>query len=123
MPVDVIAVLMNSEDDFNPKSSSGFRVRGLFYRLLKESDPGLASRIHDYKGLAPFSVSPLLKIYSNTYYFRIMSFLTRITKAILESLKRRDEIEFMNRRLIMREIEFSRIDSNKLLKEAEEIRR
>jgi len=113
MPVDVIAVLMNSEDDFNPKSSSGFRVRGLFYRLLKESDPGLA----------PFSVSPLLKIYSNTYYFRVTSSLTRITKAILESLKRRDEIEFMNRRLIMREIEFSRIDSDKLLKETEEIRR
>ena len=119
MPVDVIGVLVASERDFNPKLSSGFHVRGLFYGLLKSADPQLASRIHDFRGLAPFSVSPILKLYPGAYYLKMTSFMTRLTDALLEALKKSEELVIGGRRFLVTELTYSRIDTDKLLTEAE----
>ena len=39
---------------------TGFASRGIFYRLLKTADEGLAKEVHDSKTLAPFSTTPLM---------------------------------------------------------------
>jgi len=120
VPVDVVGVLVTSDPGFTPSFSSGFHLRGLFYRLLRKSDPQLASRIHDFRGLAPFSVSPLLQLHPGASYFRITSFTTRLTNALLESLKNCSEIELMGKTLHVTELSYSRIDTDKLLREADE---
>jgi len=116
--VDVVGVIASSSLEGYPRYSSGFGVRGLFYRILRVSDNSLASKIHGFGGLAPFSSSPLIRLERGIYYFRYASFDSRITRALLEFFKRNDEVQLLNNRFYVREITFKSIDLSKLLQDA-----
>ncbi len=118
MGVDVIGVIALSSLENYERYSSGFSVRGLFYKILKASDKSLAYKIHEYRGLTPFSASPIIKLEKGIYYFRYTSFDGRITKALLEYFKRNDNVQMLNSTFHIREITFKSIDLNKLLEEA-----
>lgn len=114
MPIDVLGVLLTCDSKFNPNYSSGFYLRGLFYKLIRSVDPGLALRLHDYRGLAPFSVSTLMKVYPGLYIFRVTSYLNRLSDTILKSLGRLRDLELMGRRFHLSEISFKRLDLKNL---------
>lgn len=116
--VDIIGVIASSPLEYYQKYSSGFSIRGLFYRILKVSDAVLASRVHEYRGLAPFSASPLIKLENNIYYFKYTSFDSRITRALLEYFKKNDEVKLFGTKFYVNEITFKSIDLKKLLQES-----
>ncbi len=116
--VDIIGVIASSPLEYYQKYSSGFSIRGLFYRILKVSDAVLAFKIHESRGLAPFSASPLIKLENDMYYFRYTSFDGRITRALLEYFKKNDEVKLFDTRFYVNEVTFKSIDLKKLLQES-----
>lgn len=118
MPVDSIGVLLGCNHDFRPDFSSGFHLRGLFYRALRSVDPGFSSWLHGYKGLSPFSVSPLIRVDSGLYLFRITSYLTRLSDALVRAFGRLNEVELLNRRFRILEISCARLDVERLVRES-----
>ncbi len=118
MPIDVIGVLLRTENNINPGYSSGFQLRGLFYRMLGSLDPEFSERIHEFRGLAPFSISPLMKLDPRTYMFRVTSYLTRLSSVLIESFSMGDEIRLMDRRFRIVEISFKRLELEKLMEDS-----
>jgi CRISPR-associated endoribonuclease Cas6 len=116
--VDIVGVIASSPLESYQKYSSGFSIRGLFYRILKVSDAVLAYRIHESRGLAPFSASPLIRLEDGIYYFRYASFDSRITRALLEYFKKNDEVKLFDTRFHVSEVTFKTIDLKKLLQES-----
>lgn len=124
MPIDVIGALLagNSNVRFD-YYSSGFLLRGFFYRVLKSVDEGLASRLHEYMGLAPFSISPLLKVDSDVYFFRVTSYLTRLSDGVFKAFERVEDVKLNGARFKLIEISFKRLDLEKLRSEAKPYKR
>lgn len=72
---------------------SGFIARGIFFRILKSIDSGLATRVHEMRTLSPFSLTPL-EVPSHRaflfdfvpagveFQFRIVSFSQNITSVL-----------------------------------------
>ncbi|MCX8193669.1 MAG: CRISPR system precrRNA processing endoribonuclease RAMP protein Cas6 [Nitrososphaeria archaeon] len=118
MGVEVIGIVATSSLDKYPDFSIGFYIRSLFYKILKFSNPTLASRIHEYRGLAPFSASPLIRLEKNIYYFRFTSFDSRISEALLDFFKKFDEVELLNSRFYLNEVVYKNLDLKKLLSES-----
>lgn len=123
MPIDVIGITTMPTDPLTLNGFSGFHARGLFYRLIKTVDPTLAAKIHDYKGIAPYSVSPIFKNPNGGYFIKFTSFTTRISKALIEALTTQENITISGKKMPIREIIVNRIDTDRLLKEATPTRR
>ncbi len=75
------------------RTFSGFIARGIFFRILKNFDSLLATRIHEMRTLSPFSLTPLeapsqhIFLYDFVpagveFQFRIVSFSQDITSAL-----------------------------------------
>ncbi|MEM2017246.1 MAG: CRISPR system precrRNA processing endoribonuclease RAMP protein Cas6 [Nitrososphaerota archaeon] len=118
MSIEVVGVIAYSELEHYPVFSSGFHVRGLFYKILKSCNPVLALRVHDYRGLAPFSASPLFKLERNIYYFRFTLLDNRISTALLDFFKKFDEVELLNSKFYLNEVTYKSIDLKELLSES-----
>ena len=123
MPIDVIGVLLESSFDLDPSYSSGFHLRGLFYRVLRSRDPGLSSRLHGFKGLAPYSISPLMRVEPKIYFFRVASYLTRLSDALIKAFSDVKHVELMNGSFRVVEISYKRLELEKLLEDSQPCRR
>jgi len=123
VPVDVIGVLLEGERDVGVDYSSGFWLRGLFYRALRSVDEGLASRLHDYRALAPYSISPLMSLDLGIYFFRVTSYLTRLSDAALRAFESMGEFILRGVRFRPIEISLKRVDVERLWGEAKPLRR
>ena len=123
LPVDVIGFLLTCDSRPKLGYSSGFLLRGLFYQVLKSFDPALASRIHGYGGLAPFSISHLMEINPNVYFFRITSYLTKLSDVILKAFRSLEDIQLARNTWHLIEISCKRIDLKKLMRDSEACRK
>lgn len=116
MPIDVLGILLESGSDLDPGYSSGFHLRGLFYKVLRSHDPGFSSWLHGFGGLAPYSISQLMKVEPGIYVFRITSYLTRLSDALIKAFSRAERVELMGRVFRVAEISYKRLELEKLLK-------
>jgi len=123
LPIDVIGFLLTCNSSPKLGYSSGFHLRGVFYRTLRSYDPYMATQLHDYRGLAPFSISPLMEIHPDIYFFRVTSYLTRLSDALLRSFSKVDCIKLANNTYRIIEISCKRIDLDGLIKESKPFRR
>ncbi|MCS7132725.1 MAG: CRISPR system precrRNA processing endoribonuclease RAMP protein Cas6 [Aigarchaeota archaeon] len=123
MPVDVIGFLLTCDSKPILGYFSGFYLRGLFYRVLKSFDPVMATRLHEYGGLAPFSMSTLVEMDNGAYFFRITSYSTRLSDAILRSFSRIGELKLVNNMYYLLEISCKRIDLDRLVRDSEPLKR
>jgi CRISPR-associated endoribonuclease Cas6 len=83
-----IALRFSINEPISFQSFSGYSIRGLLYKMIKEIDEEYASYLHDSKSLAPFSVSPpfienLNSIYIN--YDKLNPGLYTINITLLQS--------------------------------------
>ncbi|MDJ0268982.1 MAG: hypothetical protein NXY59_00230 [Aigarchaeota archaeon] len=118
MPIDVLGILLECSSNLNPIYFSGFHLRGLFYKVLRSFDPGFAGWLHGFRGLAPFSISPLMKIDSGTYIFRITSYLTKLSDALIKAFSKTDDVELLNRRFRVVEISYKRLDLERFMRDS-----
>jgi len=118
LPIDSLGILLECNPDFRPSFSSGFHLRGLFYKTLKSIDPGFSSWLHGYRGLAPFSVSPLIRVDSGLYLFKIASYLTKLSDMLVKAFGRLGEVELLNKRFRVLEILYTRLDLEKLMRDS-----
>jgi len=116
LPIDSLGVLLECNPDFRPGFASGFHLRGLFYRSLRSIDPGFSSWLHGYRGLAPFSISPLIRVDPGLYFFKITSYLTKLSDMLVRAFSRLNEVELLNRRFRVLEISYTRLDLEKLIR-------
>lgn len=123
MPIDVVGFYLVSNSKLPLGFSSGFYVRGAFYSVLRAYDPHIAIHLHEYKGLAPFSVSPLMEIYPDIFFFRVTSFLTKLSDAILKAFSSVREIKIANNICNLMEISFKRIDLDGLVRNSKPLKR
>ncbi|MEM1730848.1 MAG: CRISPR system precrRNA processing endoribonuclease RAMP protein Cas6 [Ignisphaera sp.] len=123
MPIDVFGFILTSNSRSRLGYSSGFYLRGVFYNVLKSTDPAMATRLHEYGGLAPFSISMLIEIDANTYFFRVASYLTRLSEIILKSFTKHRELKIMDNAYQLIEISCKRIKLEELIRNAEPLRR
>ncbi len=121
MPIDLITARMRPVEDVKSKGFTGFLARGLFFKLLSQYEQGLASVIHDFKGIAPYSVSPIFMTYNGRLEVRFTSFMTRISKALLDALSSGVNIKIAGGSVEVEEVEVARIDTLRLMKEARAI--
>ena len=118
MPIDVFGFLLRCSSDPRPSYASGFHLRGLFYRCLRTVDPSLAERLHGRRGLAPFSISPLIRVDSGAYFFRVTSYLSRLSDAVLRAFSSIEEVRLLNESFRLVEISYKRLDLERLRREA-----
>ena len=118
MPIDVIGILLESNSNLDPGYSSGFQLRGLFYRVLRSYDPGFSSWLHGFRGLAPFSISQLMKVYPRVYFFRITSYLTKLSDALIKAFGRAGRIELLDNGFQVVEISYKRLDLERLMRDS-----
>jgi len=118
LPIDSLGVLLECNPDFRPSFSSGFHIRGLFYKTLKSVDPGFSSWLHEYGGLAPFSVSPLIRVGPGLYLFKITSYLTKLSDMLVRTFGRLSEVELLNKRFRVLEISYARLDLDRLTRDS-----
>lgn len=123
MPIDIIGLLLACSSPPKLGYSSGFYLRGVFYRALKSYDPYMASQIHEYGGLAPFSVSTLIEIHPGVYFFRIASYLTKLSNAVLKAFSKAENLRLANHTFRLVEISCRRIDLDELVRESKPFRR
>lgn len=102
---------------------SGFHLRGLFYRCLRSVDPSLAERLHEYSGLAPFSISPLIRVGPGTCFFKLASYLSRLSDAVLRAFSGLEEARLLDESFRLAEISYKRLDLERLRREAAPYRR
>ncbi|MEM3921466.1 MAG: CRISPR system precrRNA processing endoribonuclease RAMP protein Cas6 [Nitrososphaerota archaeon] len=95
----------------------------MFYRMLRSYDPYMATQIHEYKGLAPFSISPLIEVYPGAYFFRVTSYLTKLSDAVLKAFSRAQDLKLADHTYHLIEISYKRIDLNDLVKDSKPLRR
>jgi len=108
--------MLECNPDFKPSFASGLHLRGLFYRALSSVDPSLSSRLHDYKTLSPFSISPLIRIGPGRYLFRVTSCLSELSDALVKAFSKMSKVELLNRSFHILEISYTRLDLEKLVK-------
>lgn len=123
MPIDVIGLLLTCNSRLKVGYSSGFYLRGMFYRVLSLHDPIMATQLHEYGGLAPFSISPLMEVCPDTYFFRITSYLTRLSDAVLKSFIKTENVKLANNTCRLIRISFKRINLDNLIRSSKPFRK
>ncbi|MEM2189005.1 MAG: hypothetical protein QXG35_06705, partial [Nitrososphaerota archaeon] len=83
----------------------------------------MATQIHEYKGLAPFSISPLIEVYPGAYFFRVTSYLTKLSDAVLKAFSRTQDLKLADHTYHLIEISYKRIDLDDLVKDSKPLRR
>ncbi len=122
MPIDLITARMRAVKNFRPRGFTGFTARGLFFKLLSQYEQGLASIIHDFKGIAPYSVSPIHIASNGRLEVRFTSFMTRISRALLDALSSRFDVTVFGERVRLEEVEVARVDVPRLMEDAKPVR-
>jgi len=118
LPIDSLGVLLERNPDFRPSFSLGFHLRGLFYRTLRSVDPGFSSWLHGYGGLAPFSVSPLIRVSPGLYLFKIASYLTKLSDMLVKAFGRLSEVKLSDKHFRVLEISYVRLDLEGLVRDS-----
>ena len=118
MPIDSLGVLLERNPDFRPSFSLGFHLRGLFYRTLRSVDPGFSSWLHGYGGLAPFSVSPLIRVSPGLYLFKIASYLTKLSDMLVKAFGRLSEVKLSDKHFRVLEISYVKLDLEGLVRDS-----
>jgi CRISPR/Cas system endoribonuclease Cas6 (RAMP superfamily) len=111
----------------------GFFLRGAFFKILKDSDPNIATQIHESKKIAPYSIKPLEELNSNKVVFNKIkaNVLTRFSFIFLkEDLYERFRDKFLiesfsisDKPFIIHEIKVRRISFKDLEKSIQELPR
>lgn len=57
----LLEVELESLEDGNLPPTHGYMVHGLFFKILRDTDPVLSERLHKISGTMPFTLSPLYK--------------------------------------------------------------
>lgn len=123
LPIDVIGLLLTCNSRSKARYSSGFYLRGMFYRILSSYDPIMAARLHEYGGLAPFSISPLMEVCPGIYSFKITSYLTRLSDVVLKSFIKMENVKLASNVCRLIRISFKRINLDDLIKNSKPIRK
>lgn len=123
LPVDVIGFSLMCRSMPKLGYSSGFYLRGMFYKMLRSYDRYMAAQIHEYKGLAPFSISPLIEFYPSAYFFKITSYLTKLSDAVLKAFSRVEDLRLSTHEYRLIEISCKRIDLADFIRDSKPFRR
>ncbi|MEM4539815.1 MAG: hypothetical protein QXF02_06595 [Candidatus Korarchaeota archaeon] len=83
----------------------------------------MAAQLHDYRGLAPFLISPLMEIHQDVYFFRTTLYLTRLSEALLRPFSKVDRIKLVSNTYRIIEISCKRIDLDGLIKKSKPLRK
>ncbi|MEM4833874.1 MAG: CRISPR system precrRNA processing endoribonuclease RAMP protein Cas6 [Thermosphaera sp.] len=83
----------------------------------------MAARLHEYGGLAPFSISPLMEVCPGIYSFKITSYLTRLSDVVLKSFIKMENVKLASNVCRLIRISFKRINLDDLIKNSKPIRK
>ncbi|RLI98469.1 MAG: hypothetical protein DRP00_01910 [Candidatus Aenigmatarchaeota archaeon] len=108
------------------KTFTGFKIRGLIYKILREVDEDLATKLHEAKKLAPIAVTPIYKERktSHTAYMKITILDEKLSQKLSNYILKLPLGSILNLdvlKLQPLEVSIVCIDTKKLVKNAEPI--
>ncbi|MEM2178325.1 MAG: CRISPR system precrRNA processing endoribonuclease RAMP protein Cas6 [Candidatus Methanomethylicaceae archaeon] len=117
-----------SHHSFKMKRYSGLSIRSLFYDFILKKIFD-SNKIHEFKGLKPFSVTPLYRSENDSYYiyqsgdkfidgyFRIVFLSVKNIHEVIDKLSRDVDIEIDEEVCKIDNIEYSIVSYNDLIRE------
>ena len=135
----VITLHLAPASELRLSTYSGYACQWLMFNLIKQVNPELSSKLHGVKGIAPYSVTPLMRL-NGGFVFKRSSGGFRLwirfvifnngdprwvecSRALLEAIPNNPDIIFGDCRLVLHEVEFKLVDLPKLWEESTPIYR